>query len=148
MYFNYIPTEALWGIRESFGNTPSIPTVTIANLLANWEDYESELININGITFADAGSTFVNAIGGTGNYNITDATGTTIFRSAFSNANYIGGTIPSGSQNLVVIVSEFFGTVQVTSRNLADFTLDSRSFEIDSFKMYPIPYILRLCKYL
>ena len=135
----FIPTFTNWGAPDTTGNTPAVPTVTIANLLTNWEDYESELININGITFADAGGTFVNASGGTGNYNITDSSGTTIFRSAFSNSDYIGQTIPSGNQDLVVIVSEFNGTVQVTARNLSDFTLDAKSFELDSFKMYPNP---------
>ncbi|GAA4804553.1 T9SS type A sorting domain-containing protein [Litoribaculum gwangyangense] len=134
-----IPSDAGWGAPTSTGNSPAIPTVTIATLLSNWEDYESELVRINGATFADAGGTFVSAIGSTGNYNITDATGTTIFRSAFSNANYIGQTIPSGNQDLVVIVSEFFGTVQVTSRGLSDITLDTEYNEIEGFSMYPNP---------
>ncbi|RLD29741.1 MAG: hypothetical protein DRI75_02390 [Bacteroidetes bacterium] len=135
----FIPTFADWGTPDTTGNSVGIPTVTIATLLANWEVYESELVNINNATFADAGGTFVSAIGTTGNYNITDATGTTVFRSAFSNANYIGQPIPSGNQNLVVIVSEFFTQVQVTSRSLADITLDSKSFELDTFKLYPNP---------
>jgi hypothetical protein len=134
-----IPTFINWGAPDSTGITPGVPTVTIGTLLLNWENYESELININGITFADAGGTFVNASGGTGNYNITDSSGTTIFRSAFSNSDYIGQTIPSGNQNLVVIVSEFNGTVQVTARNLSDFTLGSKYFEIEGFEMYPNP---------
>ena len=96
-------------------------------------------MRINGAIFTDAGGTFVLASGGTGNYDITDSSGTTTFRSAFSNADYIGQTIPTGNQDLVVIVSEFFGSAQVTSRGLSDITLDSKSFELDSFKMYPNP---------
>jgi hypothetical protein len=135
----FIPTFADWGTPDTTGNSVGIPTVTIATLLTNWEDYESELVRVNGATFADAGGTFVNAIGGTGNYNIIDATGTTIFRSAFSNADYIGQTIPSGNQDLVVIVAEFFGSVQVTSRGLSDITLDIKSNEIGGFNIYPNP---------
>lgn len=143
-----IPSDADWAAPTTTGNSPAIPTVTIATLLTNWNDYESQLVNINNATFADAGGTFVSAIGSTGNYNITDSSGTTIFRSAFSNADYIGQTIPSGNQNLVVIVSEYFGTVQVTSRSLSDITLDSKSFELNSFKMYPNPTSLGYVKLL
>ncbi len=106
------------GPRDSSGNSPSIPPIDIATLQADIDAYESELVRINGATFTDAGGTFVIASGGTGNYDITDSSGTTTFRSAFSNADYIGQTIPSGNQDLVVIVSEFFGSAQVTSRGL------------------------------
>ncbi|GGK22848.1 hypothetical protein GCM10007962_16330 [Yeosuana aromativorans] len=143
-----IPSDADWATPTTTGNSPAVPTVTIATLLTNWNDYESQLVNINNATFADAGGTFVTAIGSTGNYNISDSSGTTIFRSAFSNADYIGSTIPSGNQNLVVIVSEYFGTVQVTSRSLSDITLDSKSFELNSFKMYPNPTSLGYVKLL
>ena len=135
----FIPTYADWGPRDSSGNSPSIPAIDIATLEANIDAYESELVRINGAIFTDAGGTFVLASGGTGNYDITDSSGTTTFRSAFSNADYIGQTIPTGNQDLVVIVSEFFGSAQVTSRGLSDITLDSKSFELDSFKMYPNP---------
>jgi len=135
----FIPTYADWGTRDSSGNSPSIPAIDIATLEANIDAYESELVRINGAIFTDAGGTFVLASGGTGNYDITDSSGTTTFRSAFSNADYIGQTIPTGNQDLVVIVSEFFGSAQVTSRGLSDITLDSKSFELDSFKMYPNP---------
>ena len=136
----FVPTYTDWGTPDTTGNTPAVQTVTIATLITNWEDYESELVNINGVTFADAGSTFVAAIGGTGNYDISDSSGGPItFRTDFGTANYIGQTIPSGNQNIVVIISEFFGDVQVTARSLADFTLDSKSFEIEDFSMYPNP---------
>ena len=136
----FVPTFADWGTPDSTGNTPAVQTVTIATLITSWEVYESELVNINGVTFVDAGGTFVAAIGGTGNYDISDTSGGPItFRTDFGTADYIGGTIPSGSQNIVVIVSEFFGGVQVTARSLSDFTLDSKSFEIEEFNMYPNP---------
>lgn len=135
-----VPTYVDWGAPDTTGSTVGVPTVTIATLITNWEDYESELVNINGVTFTDAGGTFVAAAGATGNYDITDSSGGPIsFRTDFGTADYIGGTIPSGSSNMVVIVSEFFGSVQVTARNLADFTLSTQSFDLDLFKLYPNP---------
>ena len=135
----FVPTFADWGAPTSTGS-PSIPDVTIATLITDWEIYESELININGVAFADAGGTFVEASGPIGNYDISDVSGGPIvFRTDFGTANYIGQTIPSGNQNMVVIVSEFFGNVQVTARDLSDFTLNTQSFDLDSFKVYPNP---------
>ncbi|WP_372938338.1 DUF5689 domain-containing protein [Seonamhaeicola sp.] len=109
-------------------------TVTISTLLTDWEDYESELIKITGVTFTDAGSTFASST----DYDISD--GSTInFRTNFSEVNYIGETIPSGSNDIVVLVSEYNGTPQVVARSLSDFTLDSKTFEISNFEMYPNP---------
>lgn len=137
----FVPTFADWGAPDTTGNTPSAATVDIATITANLDDYESELVNINGVTFdpGDVGNNFVAAIGGTGNYDITDSSGTMIFRSDFGTADYIGTPIPAGNQNLTVIVSRFFGTAQVVARSLSDFTLDSDSFEIEGFSMYPNP---------
>jgi len=136
----FIPTFTNWGMESSSNNTPAIPAVTIATLLTDWEDYESELVRINEVTFADGGGTFVEAaMGGIGDYDITDATGTTNFRSAFGNANYIGQMIPLENQDLVVIVSELSGAVQVTARSFTDFTLDSETFDLNEFKIYPNP---------
>ncbi len=136
---HFVPTFDDWGEPTSAAN-PSIPDVTIATLITDWEMYESELVNINGVAFADAGGTFVEAAGDIGNYDISDVSGGPIvFRTDFGTANYIGQTIPSGNQNMVVIVSEFFTNVQVTARDLSDFTLNTQSFDLDSFKIYPNP---------
>jgi len=136
-----VPASSDWDPRDSPGNTPAIPAVTITDLLANVNNYESELVKIIGVAFANAGATFL----GLNNYNISDGTGTTIFRTAFSNADYLSfgsNTIPSVNQDLVVIVSEENGAVFVTSRDSGDFedtTLSSDNFELNSFKLYPNP---------
>lgn len=135
----FVPTEADWGTATSTANVITPEVVTITTLLSSWENFESELVQINGATFTDAGGTFVTAIGTTGNYDITDATGTMTFRSNFSEADYIGGTIPAGSNNLVVLVSEFFTTPQVTARALGDFTLSVGDKSLNVFAVYPNP---------
>jgi len=130
-----VPSDADWGAPTTTGNVPSVSTATIATLLSSWENYESELVKITGATFADAGIPFASFT----NYNITDATGTMTFRTSFTDADYIGQNIPSGNQDLVVIVAEFGGAPQVTSRSLADITLDTQFNQIDGFGVYPNP---------
>jgi len=115
--------------------TPVTPeVVTIANILANVENYESELVKINGVTFADAGGIFATAA----DYSISDGS-VTNFRTNFSEADYIGQTIPSGSNDIVVLVGEFTGTPQVTARLLSELTLSTKYNQIQGFAMYPNP---------
>ncbi|OMP32613.1 T9SS type A sorting domain-containing protein [Mangrovimonas sp. DI 80] len=112
--------------------TPEV--VTIATLLTDWEDYESELVEIADATFTDAGATFASA----SNYDLSD--GSTInFRTNFSEADYIGTTIPSGAVPVVALVNEFNGSPQITSRSLMDMTLSVNQFENVEFSLYPNP---------
>jgi hypothetical protein len=130
-----VPGSSSWGNPNTTGNVPGVSTVTIATLLTNWEDYESQLVNINGVTFADGDGIVV--FQSSLDYSITD--GSSSLFTPYTQSNYINQPIPMGSQNLVVIVSEFNGTVKVSARNLADFTLDTNAFELNDFKMYPNP---------
>jgi hypothetical protein len=119
-------------VASSTAVTPEV--VTIATLLTNWEDYESELVRINDVTFADAGGTFA-----TSTLYPISASSTMDFRTSFSEADYIGGTIPSGVNDMVVLVAEFNGTPQVTARSLNDLTLSLSEFDTKSFGLYPNP---------
>lgn len=123
-------------------STPITPeTVTITTLLTNWEDYESKLIQINNVTFADASATFSSNT----DYDIND--GATInFRTSFSEADYIGQTIPSGSNKIIVFVGEFNGTPQVTARNFSELTLSTKNKQIEGFAIYPNPTSLGYVK--
>lgn len=120
----------------SSGNTVTPQVVTAANIIANIEAYESELVRINNATFtaADGVAAFVVNT----NNNLNDGTDL-VFRTSFPEANYIGQVIPSGAANRVVLVAEFNGTAQVVSRNLADVTLSRNSNEIKGLKVYPNP---------
>jgi hypothetical protein len=116
------------------GATVTPEVITITNLLSNQEDYESELVRINGVTFADAGGTFADA----SDYSISDGS-VTNFRTNFSEADYIGQTIPSGSNDMVVLVGEFNGTPQVTARSLSELTLSVENNQIEGFSFSPNP---------
>ena len=120
------------------GATVTPEVVTIATLLTNWNDYESELIQINDATFADGGGTFATST----NYDITDPSarlaGPMTFR-PFNEADYIGQTIPSGAIPIVVLVGEFGGNPQVSARSLMDLTLSTETFDANQFSVYPNP---------
>jgi hypothetical protein len=125
------------GNATSTGNAISAQVVTIGDLTANFEDYESEWITINDVSFSDADGS---AVFGSGqNYDITDGTNTLVFRTAFSNADLIGEIIPSSSANITGLASEFNGTFQIFGTSLADIVLGINNNIIEGFGTYPNP---------
>lgn len=133
----FIPLENITPSTATFTITPEV--VTIADITANINDYESELVQINGVTFinGDGVATFAAST----NYDISDGS-TMIFRTLFAEANYVANAnlIPSGANDMAVIVAEFNGTPQVVARSLEDVTLSTNSFNaIEGLTMYPNP---------
>lgn len=122
----------------SSGNTITPQIVTAATINGNIEAYESELVQINNATFTTADGTIPFASGQ--NYNLNDGSGDIVFRTLFSEANYIGSVIPQGAANRVVLVSDFNGTAQVVARSISDVTLSATSFNnISGLNVYPNP---------
>ncbi len=121
----------------SSGNVVTPQVVTAADITTNVETYESELVQINNATFTTADG--IIAFATSQNYNLNDGSDI-VFRTLFSEADYIGQIVPSGAANRVVLVAEFNGTAQVVARDLSDITLSTKSFNaIDGLKMYPNP---------
>lgn len=130
-----LPTEN--ATIASSGNTVTPQVVTAADIIANVETYESELVQINNATFTTADGTI--AFAASTNYTMNDGIDIA-FRTLFSEVDYIGQVVPQGAANRVVLVAEFNGTPQVAARSLADVTLSSSSFNaIDGLTMYPNP---------
>lgn len=122
----------------SSGNTVTPQVVTAADITANIEAYESELVRINNATFTTADGTL--AFATNNNYNLNDGGSDIVFRTLFSEADYIGQTVPTGTANRVVLVAEFNGTAQVVARSLSDVTLSRNSVnDISGLKVYPNP---------
>ncbi len=134
--FELVPTEADWGVATSTGNDITPPVVTLASIIASLGTYESKLVRINSVTFADGNgaATFANAV----NYDIDDGTAST-FRTNFSEADYIGELIPTGSTSFAAIVGNFNGTPQVTARSLSDLTLSVGDKSLNVFAVFPNP---------
>ncbi len=99
---------------NSSGNTLPIAQLVTPSQLD--ETTESELVQINNVTFANGGATF----GLNTNYNFTASGQPGQIRITGSTNPLIGTVIPTGSINLVAIASEFSGTYQVLPRDLND----------------------------
>ena len=121
----------------SSGNVVTPQTVTIADLLANVETYESELVQLSNASFTTADGTL--PFTSNANFNLNDGSGDVAFRTLFAEANYIGQVVPSGPNNMAVLVAEFNTAVQVVARSLSDLTLSNNGFEINDLKVYPNP---------
>lgn len=114
--------------------------VTINEFIANHEDYESELIELQNVTF-DEGNGAANFSAGA-IYHVTDGSmNTVIKRTDFSTADYIGQLIPSTQlPSLLAIGGENNGTPEIYVRNLSDLTLGIEDFKPNNTLVaYPNP---------
>jgi hypothetical protein len=135
----FVPTEADWGAATSTGNEITPQVITLADIIANLNTYESKLVRFNNVTFADGNGVNVFDFGFSGtNYVINDGTAST-FRTNFSESDYIGQLIPTGSTSFAAIVGSFNGTPQVTARSLSDMTLSVVNKSLNEFAVFPNP---------
>lgn len=111
--------------------------VSLADYVANFENYESELITISDISFdsGDVGNNFASST----SYDITSGQTSSIFRTNFSEADYIGTAIPSGTVNITAFGAEFNGTPQIIAINLAGIVLGVQQNQIEGFTTFPNP---------
>ena len=134
-----VPTEDP-GTPSSTGNTVIPQTVSMADLTANGEMYESELVKINEksfFTLGDGAATFFNGTV----YAITGATDSFNVRTTFFDVDYITTVIPYNVTDLTGIITVRNTTeYYLTPRNLTvDLLLDVKKTEIDGFGLYPNP---------
>jgi hypothetical protein len=87
-------------------------STTIADVITNFDDYESTLVRISGATLSGATTTY------NGSQTITDVTGNTILYTR-SAATFSGTTMPTGSRTVTAIVSDFNG-LQLQLRDAND----------------------------
>jgi hypothetical protein len=110
------------GAPASSGNTITPEVVSLATLTGNWENYESELIKIPGVTFTSPSGNFANGT----IYPVTDiAASSANFRTTFYDVDYIGTPVPSAREDIVVIPNSRVDGDFLTSRSLADFIYNS-----------------------
>ncbi len=95
--------------------TPVLPiTITVSELLTNYANYESQLIQVNEVTFAAA--TF--GTGSAANINITQGTDVTVCRNHFGTLT--GVVAPTIAQDVVGFAITFNATRQIAPRDPAD----------------------------
>lgn len=129
--------------EQSFSpiNEP-VPTqiITIPDFNANYENYESELIELENVTFDDGNG--VTTFSVDTNYNLTDVSINSIIkRTEFASANYIGEIIPSVElSTLLALGGESNGIPEIYVRDLSDMTLGNNDFMlINDLLVYPNP---------
>ncbi len=97
----------------STGNTV-IPQVKTINQITG--DDQAKLLKIRNVTFTETGN-FANGI----SYNLSDVSGSLVFRTGFFNLDYIGQPIPETEQHITGIITQYLTTLQISARSLADF---------------------------
>lgn len=141
-YFNgvlqIVPLEN--NTPSSNGNVITPQVVTVSAINASIEQYESELVRINNVTFADGNGT--NTFAANTSYNISD--GNTIeFRTFLTEVDYVVNTnvIPNVTRDVIVLVAKNVTTPRIVARSFVDVnTLSTNDFDaIDGLTMYPNP---------
>jgi len=133
------------GAATSTGLNVSPQIITISTYNNNPEEYESELIAFQDVSFVEADGTVMFET--QTNYTITNGSDQVVNRTNFFNANYIGTVIPQGTlSNVVGLAAQFDnGTdpveAQIFIRDLNDFeaNLSTNNNAKVLFNLYPNP---------
>ncbi|MCV9386913.1 endonuclease [Reichenbachiella ulvae] len=108
-------------LLKSNAQLPAPKYLTISEV---GEKYESQLVTIENVSFADVGSTF--AGGGTsGNFTISDGTGEMVFRIGSDSHPLVGTEVPSGYFEVTGFIGQFFEDYQLSVRDADDLVLTS-----------------------
>ena len=92
------------------GSVPDPQNVTLSDIQTNGEDYESELVLIEGLQFQDASGTFDNGT----SYTVTNGRETLTYRVQGTDETNFGGVpIPSGQFDYEGVTGEFQGEYQL-----------------------------------
>ncbi|MFO7575331.1 MAG: DUF5689 domain-containing protein, partial [Bacteroidales bacterium] len=125
------------GARTSQDNTVTPQILTITEFKTNFDNYESELIKLEDVSFdaGDVGGTFSNG----SNYTISNGGQTTIMRTEFYDV-FNSTTIPAIA-NITGIAIEFNGTAQIAPRIVEDIGQATAIYgtEADGIRLYPVP---------
>ncbi len=135
----FVPLEDP-GVATSTGNSITPQIISISEFNNDPDSYESELIAFQNITVSDiidGDGTFQ----GGESYEISNGSETSVLRTNFYDADYIGSVLPSNTINLVGLGAEFNGNAQIYPRNSNDIdaTLATKSNTQINFSLYPNP---------
>ena len=112
----FVPVENP-GPATSANNKITPPVITMEEFLNNFMNYQSRLVTIENVSFADAGTAFA-----TGQvYEFTDAEHTALFRTTFFDADYIGDPIPAGDLHITGLPNSRADGDYLSARHWADF---------------------------
>ena len=107
-------------ILSSGNELPAVPRLTLAQLLAGGEIYESEVVRVENLTLQTTDIVF-EAGGAAGTYTADDGTATFQFRINGSTQSELGGTlIPTEAFTFEGVVGQFRGGYQLTPLVVTD----------------------------
>ena len=124
------------GTASSTGNVIIPKTLTLAQLTAGAESYESQLIKVEGVTVTgnDGETTFINGK----IYTLSQGTDTFPMRTTFY--SFEGEDLPPSAFDLVGIINERSGVgLHLAPRSYNDVTLSKFSFDKVEVSVYPNP---------
>jgi hypothetical protein len=133
-----LPSTDSGSIESS--NNPIIPqVVTIPQFNSNFEDYESEIIELQEVTIDEGDGVAVFDPGGL--YHVSDADLNSVeMYIDFWDQDHIGTIIPSTIlSSLVGLGGHFNNKATIYPRNLSDFILGYESYDHNLFSVYPNP---------
>lgn len=107
------------GPATSTNNVVPVQEISLNDFITNFEEFESELVQLKNVNFIDGNGTNTFANGKV--YKITDGVDTIDFRTTFYDVDYIGELIPTEKVNIVGIPNSRSTGNYFTARNLADF---------------------------
>lgn len=120
------------GTASSTGNALTPQVVTVTEFTTNQENYESELVRIVGVTFAEANGTAV--FQEKKNYTISVGADATILRTIFLGTDLNDKIIPYMA-DVTGIATVFNTDAQITPRNYADLTVYSSDATLSDLKV-------------
>ncbi|HOE91612.1 MAG TPA: chitobiase/beta-hexosaminidase C-terminal domain-containing protein [Candidatus Cloacimonadota bacterium] len=123
----FVPVANITAPSSTNNPITAVP-VTIQELNANFDTYESRLVAISGLSFVNASGEFATGT----SYVITDGTGNANFRTSFYDADYIDTAIPTGTITMACIPHERVDGRFVGSRMLSDFAWVATETEVIS----------------
>lgn len=126
------------GAASSTNNTITPQVITINEFNTNFEDYESELVAFEDVTFTTADGTLTFSNGDT--YPIEDVNANSTLVEALFNMAYTDTTVPTNTVNVAGLASEDSGELRILPRdNDIDITLSTDAFQNIDVNIYPNP---------
>ncbi|MCR9251864.1 MAG: endonuclease [bacterium] len=108
----------------------TLPEPTLLAISQIGEEYESQLVRLENLTFVETG-TFQGG-GADGNFTVTDGANNLVFRLGSSSHPLVGEEIPTGEFDLVGFVGQFGDDYQVSPRTAADLVVSTPSLIEDA----------------
>ncbi|MCF7796927.1 MAG: T9SS type A sorting domain-containing protein [Lentisphaeria bacterium] len=115
---------------------PEPALLTIAQLNANGEDYESQLIRINNLSNTGSGDSWPST-GSDANLNMTDNDSDVGVMRIDKETNIDGSVEPAWPADVIGIVTEYNGTYQILPRMLTDLLVESNAPTFENLAVSP-----------